>query len=190
MSQCLNGLERDHLGEMVKNKKRTIALIFAFFFAANFNVWAQSGGDFTITQSVIASGGFQNAVGGTFSVDGTIGQPVGGRSIRGSTFAITSGFWNFTALGPTAAQVSVSGQVRTVGGLGIPNAVLTITSQTGSTQTVSSSSFGYYSFNGVAAGATYIVSISTKRYSFNQPTIFVSVTDETTDLDFVAEPLP
>ncbi len=171
----------------MKNKL-LIFIVFLIFFAVN--IHAQSGGDFTITQSVIAGGGGQNAAAGTFSLDGTIGQPVAGRAIRGSTFAVTSGFWNFTPLGPTAAQVSVSGQVRTAGGLGIPNAVLTIMSQDGSTRTALSSSFGYYSFEGVTAGSTYVVSISTKRFTFNQPTILVSVADEITDLDFVAEPLP
>jgi hypothetical protein len=53
---------------------------------------AQSGGQFTITKSVIAGGGGRVA-GGVFTVDGTIGQAVAGGPSTGGTFSITSGFW-------------------------------------------------------------------------------------------------
>ena len=57
----------------------------------------QSGGNFAVTQSVIASGGGQDSAGGAFSVDGTIGQPVAGGPSSGEAFAVTSGFWAPTA---------------------------------------------------------------------------------------------
>jgi hypothetical protein len=53
---------------------------------------AQSGGTFTITKSVIADGGGR-ATGGTFTVDGTIGQSVAGGPSTGGTFSLASGFW-------------------------------------------------------------------------------------------------
>src|SRR5688572_927579 len=53
---------------------------------------AQSGGQFTITKSVIAGGGGR-ATGGTFTVDGTIGQSVAGGPSTGATFTLISGFW-------------------------------------------------------------------------------------------------
>ncbi|MDQ3490846.1 MAG: hypothetical protein M3449_07260 [Acidobacteriota bacterium] len=56
----------------------------------------------------------------------------------------------------------------------------------GSTRTARSSSFGYYRFEDVAAGETYILSVSSKRYSF-APRV-VSALDELSDLDFTAEP--
>src|SRR5688500_19666884 len=49
--------------------------------------FAQSGGQFTITKSVIAGGGGR-ASGGTFTVDGTIGQPVAGTNSTGGTFSL------------------------------------------------------------------------------------------------------
>ncbi|MDQ3132915.1 MAG: carboxypeptidase regulatory-like domain-containing protein [Acidobacteriota bacterium] len=63
---------------------------------------AQTGGNFTITESVIAGGGGQTSTGGTFSLDGTIGQPAAGGALEGSPFAVTSGFWNFAAAAPPA----------------------------------------------------------------------------------------
>jgi len=63
-------------------------------------VQPQSGGAFEITQSVIAGGGGQNATGGTFSLDGTIGQSIAGGALNGSPFAVTSGFWNFSPTTP------------------------------------------------------------------------------------------
>jgi len=55
-----------------------------------------SGGNFTLEQSVIASGGGQSSTGGTLSLDGTIGQPVAGFAAA-EPFANSIGFWNFSA---------------------------------------------------------------------------------------------
>src|SRR5205814_8754831 len=53
---------------------------------------AQSGGTFNITRSVIAGGGGR-ATGGTFTMDGTIGQSLAGTTSTGGTFNLQSGFW-------------------------------------------------------------------------------------------------
>ena len=58
----------------------------------NLTIFAQSGGSFEIKQSVIASGG-GSGTGGTFSLDGTIGQPLAGTTSGGASFSILSGFW-------------------------------------------------------------------------------------------------
>ncbi|MGB7209090.1 MAG: hypothetical protein WBD27_10560, partial [Pyrinomonadaceae bacterium] len=52
---------------------------------------AQSGGQFAIKKSVIAGGGGRS-LGGTFTSDGTIGQPVAGEN-NGGSFRLNSGFW-------------------------------------------------------------------------------------------------
>ena len=162
-------------------------LLMLFFFS---NAHGQVGGTFTVTESVIASGGGQNATGGPFLLDDTVGQTIAGNAISGTPFTVTSGFWNFRPSVPTAASVSIGGQVRTANGRGIQNAVITITSPNTSTRIARSSTFGYYRFEGVAAGETYIVGISAKRFAFSKSTIVIGVFDEMTDLDFVAELLP
>ena len=60
----------------MKYKSITIAISALIFLAAS--AAAQTGGAFTIEKSVIASGGAQNLAGGSFSLDGTIGQPLAG----------------------------------------------------------------------------------------------------------------
>ncbi len=172
---------------MKSNTTKIIATAILMI-AGSLNVTAQSGGSFAITQSIIASGGGQNAAGGTFSLDGTIGQAAAGVVLRGSTYAVTSGFWNFTPSAPTAASVAVSGRVRTATGSGIRNAVLTLTAPNGSIHTARSGSFGYYRFFNVPAGETYIIRLTAKRFAFAHSSIVISVLDEITGLDFTADP--
>lgn len=89
-------------------------------------------------------------------------------------------------IGPTAALVSVSGRVITSNGIGIGDAVITLSAQDGSTRIARSSSFGYFRFDEVAVGETYLISISSKRYRFAQATIVRTPLDEITDLEFVS----
>src|SRR5687767_3756668 len=56
------------------------------------NANAQSGGQFTITKSVIAGGGGASSA-GTFTLAGTIGQPLAGGPSSGANFSLISGFW-------------------------------------------------------------------------------------------------
>lgn len=158
-------------------------------FATSICIHAQTGGGFTITQSVVASGG-SDAANGNFALNATIGQPPIGGIPRRAPFAITSGYWNFTPTAPTAASVSISGQVRTANGNGLRNAVLTLTAPTGSTKTARSTSFGYFRFDDILVGETYVLSIAARRYRFSQSSIVVSLFDEIAGLDFTADPVP
>jgi hypothetical protein len=150
---------------------------------------AQSGGSFEITSSVIASGG-DRASGGDFVVDATIGQPIGPEYSRAPGFAVTPGFWTFTPLAPTAAGVTISGRIITADGAGLRNARLTLTGPNGPPRSAQSSGFGYYYFDDVPVGSLYVLTISSKRYTFAQPTLTILVLDSVSDADFVAEPLP
>jgi hypothetical protein len=89
---------------------------------------------------------------------------------------------------PTAASASISGQVRTATGMGIGNAAVTLTAPDGSTRNVTTSSFGYYRIDGVRTGMTYVLRITSKRFTFAHPAIVVPVSDDISGLDFVAEP--
>lgn len=87
-------------------------------------------------------------------------------------------------LAPTAASVSVGGRVLTAAGQGVSRAFVTLTDATGMTQTGVTNTFGYYRFKDVAAGETYVVSASHRRYRFD-PQI-VNVADSVSDLNFTA----
>ena len=91
----------------------------------------------------------------------------------------------FEVQAPTAATVSVSGRVMVAGDRGLTNALVYLTDQSGATRFARTTAFGYYRFDDVAAGQTYIVSIRSKRYYF-APQI-VTITEETRDLNFAAQ---
>ena len=91
---------------------------------------------------------------------------------------------NACFLAPTAANISISGRVTAKNGRGIANASLTVTDPNGAARTVESNSFGNFSFNGVKAGETYVISVSAKRETF-APQI-LSVTDNISGLNFTA----
>lgn len=91
-----------------------------------------------------------------------------------------------TAVGvfaPTAAMVTVSGRVMTVKGNGIPNTRVVIADPTGNTRTAMTNSFGYYTFEDVEVGQTYLVNAFNKSYRFEQRMIML--TDELAGLDFI-----
>ncbi len=169
----------------MKNKLLIFSASLILFSA---NAFGQSSGQFEITQSVVASGGGQNSSGGNFTLDGTIGQPVAGNLLIGSSFAVTPGFWNFTPLAPTAAQVTISGRVKTADGRGIRNVRVTLTAPNGETRVVLTSTFGFYRFDSIPVGETSIVSVFAKNFTFSQPTVVLSVLEEIGGLDFVANP--
>ena len=153
---------------------------------------AQTGGTFDLSHAVIAGGGGADSTGTgggrTFRVDGTIGQPAAGVSSNSSParFDLHGGFW-FQNLAPTAAQVAITGRVTTASGNGLRNARLTLTAPDGARRTAITSTFGYYAFDGVEVGHTYVLEIASKRYTFANPTRIFSLQDEVTDMDFVAE---
>ncbi len=68
------------------------SLAFALLITAVPGAIAQSsGGEFSITRSVIAAGG-STSTGGDFSLTGTVGQSVVARS-QGGQFSVSGGFW-------------------------------------------------------------------------------------------------
>ncbi len=167
--------------------KRTI-FAFSIFIFLTANSFAQSGGTFAITQSAIAGGGGQNSSGGAFSLDGTIGQTVAGNALRGNPFAVSSGFWNFTPAAPTAAQVSISGRALTSTGIGIRNVLIRLTDAAGTSRLTTTATFGYFHFNEVNAGQTYLITAQAKRFEFSQPAQVLSVSGNVSELNFIANP--
>lgn len=96
--------------------------------------------------------------------------------------------WGLGTPGTNAAHASVSGRVTTASGAGIRNVVVTVTGG-GLNQPISTvtGSFGYYELPDLAVGETYIVTVTAKRYIFNNPSQVVSLMDSITDLNFVAD---
>lgn len=80
------------------------------------------------------------------------------------------------------ASATVSGRVTTPAGLGLRNAIVTLTDSQNVRYTATTSSFGLYSFTGVQLGDTYVIGVSSKRYRFAAQTRLVN--DDLSNVDF------
>jgi len=89
---------------------------------------------------------------------------------------------------PTAASVSVGGRVATSGGNGIGATVVTLTNQNGDVIQTFTNPFGYYRFDNVEAGQTYVLTAQHKRFQFTNPTRVISVNSDVLDADFISSP--
>lgn len=90
-------------------------------------------------------------------------------------------------LAPTAASVSVGGQIASSGGYALKNVLVTLIEEDGTIHKTITGSFGYYRFDEIQVGQTVTVSVYSKRYGFKQPTQITSVSDNISDLNFWAE---
>ncbi len=84
---------------------------------------------------------------------------------------------------PTPRLVTVSGQVLTSDGRGLRNATVSMTAPNNVVRTTTTSSFGFYTFDNVAAGSTYVFRVSSRLFRFGTKT--VQVDDNLTLTDFV-----
>jgi hypothetical protein len=93
----------------------------------------------------------------------------------------------FSVLGPTSANISVSGRVITASGRGIRNVQITLIDAQGNQRTATSTTFGYYRFDNVAAGETVTLSVKARQFRFNQPTIVRTTNESVSNADFVSQ---
>jgi hypothetical protein len=166
-----------------------ILLITAFVALTQISGQIATGGSYTLDQAVTANGGGRSTdpIGNLYKVEGTSGQSAAGGSLIGGTYNAKSGFWAPGPFAPTAANVAVSGRVVTADGRGIRNVSVVLTGGTlTSPRIAQTGSFGYFTFDEIEVGQTYIVSVSSKRYGFGQPSQSISVLDNVTDLVFTA----
>ena len=97
---------------------------------------------------------------------------------------VTSQAAIITVLAPTAANVSVSGRVLTPNSRGLMNATVTLIDASGNSRSARTNPFGYFHFDAVQAGQTYVINVRSKSYSF-LPQI-VTVMGDLTELNFTA----
>lgn len=94
---------------------------------------------------------------------------------------------DFTQFSPTAANASISGKVMLSNGVGIRDATVTITGGLSQPLTSRTNSFGYYCFDDLPVGETYVLTVSSARYIFVQPTRVVTLNEHLADENFIAE---
>ncbi len=95
--------------------------------------------------------------------------------------------FSLTPFASTAANVSMAGQIRS-GKSPISNVTVMIA---GGNLTkplfAKSNSFGNYTFEDLAAGETYVVTVVSNRYNFPQSSIVLNLEDNVANADFEAE---
>ena len=89
-------------------------------------------------------------------------------------------------LNPSSAAVAVSGRITTAGGLGIRNARVTLTDVHGTSRYALTGAFGFYRFEEVTVGGSYVISVASKKYDFLEPTQLITVTEKLGEVDFTA----
>jgi subtilisin family serine protease len=92
-------------------------------------------------------------------------------------------------IGPTAADAYLSGRVTDRFGFGIRNIRMYLTDPlSGQTRSTRTNAFGYYIFEQVEVGHTYILGVvEGKKWSFSSPARIVTPTDNLSDLNFFAD---
>jgi hypothetical protein len=91
---------------------------------------------------------------------------------------------NLTISGPAFAGYQISGRILVSNGQGLRNANVKLTDANGNVRTVATSSFGYYSFDNIAAGDNYTIAVESKRYHF-EPRV-IQIVGNMTDVDLTA----
>ncbi len=88
----------------------------------------------------------------------------------------------------SAANASLGGRISTASGRGVPFAKVTVAGgNLPEPKTVIANAFGYYRFGQLPAGQTYVVTVNAKRFTFASPSRIVSLDDDVSDADFVAD---
>jgi hypothetical protein len=83
----------------------------------------------------------------------------------------------------TAAGVTISGRVATADGGGVRGAIVSLTDIHGIQRNVITNAFGYYTFDDVQSGGSYVMRASARRFTFSSKVLNVS--DSLSDINFV-----
>jgi hypothetical protein len=85
-----------------------------------------------------------------------------------------------TLLAPTAAPASIAGRVVSSTGTGIRNAIVSLNDNNGGVISTRTNTFGYFQFDSVQTGQTYVINVQAKGYTFAPRAL--SLTSDLTDL--------
>lgn len=146
------------------------------FFGSNYYTWGDHEGLFASTKTI----NLGNAA--------AIGFNVGDRITATATDAGGNTSEFFPAFAPTASGVTISGRVTKAGKEGISKAVLTLTADDGRVRRLLTNGLGYFKFEDIEAGRSYVLTVSQKQLVFENPSRVLMVTDDLTNVDFIASP--
>jgi hypothetical protein len=92
-----------------------------------------------------------------------------------------------SCVGTTAANVQVQGRVATPGGAPLSNVFLTLIDQNGVNWTARTNTFGYYNFDSIPIGRTYVLRASNRKMQFQNNPRALSVNDMVLGADFTVD---
>ena len=103
-----------------------------------------------------------------------------------TTLAATYSPATIELLSPTAATVSVGGRVIDASGRPVRNATVQLMQATGGRVRSLTNAFGYFRFDNVVSGSTYVIATTARGLQF-APRV-INVSDAITDLEIQAAP--
>lgn len=89
---------------------------------------------------------------------------------------------SIAVVGPTSANVDITGQVVSDTGRPIMRAALTLTDPSGNVYRSMTNPFGYFRFSEIPSGMTYVMSIRDKSHEFSPSSVLIEVSGEITDM--------
>lgn len=90
----------------------------------------------------------------------------------------------------SATAASVAGRVLTNGGQGIQRVPVVLYSNSLVSPIMTrTGTFGSFAFEGLTPGETYVVTVNSSRYTFSPPSRVVSLTGDSANMEFIADPL-
>lgn len=161
----------------MKSIKFLIVILNLFIQAA-----AQTGGQYSVTQSVIASGGGLSSD-ARYDVTGTVGQAVVGRTDAVLPYFVQTGFWSFS-FSPTAAGISIEGRVVSAFGSPLGMSTVVLSDVEGNTRIAITNPFGRFRFEGVEAGRGYFIIAKAKGLSSDPQ--FINPDHDVTGIELIA----
>jgi uncharacterized delta-60 repeat protein len=109
-----------------------------------------------------------------------------GKIVVGGSVDGTFGLMRYQGT-PIAVNAGISGRITTASGHGIQNVSVQISGgNLSESKLARTNTFGYYRFQDLQVGQTYIVGVSAKRYSFVNPIRVITLNEDLTGEDFVS----
>ena len=94
---------------------------------------------------------------------------------------------SFTINPTLAGDVVLGGRILTANGAGLKGAIVTISGgDLAAPRSMTTTTFGHYMFDDLSAGQSYVVSVSSRRYTFQTPAMLVNLDEDLAEVNFIA----
>lgn len=123
----------------------------------------------------------------TFAFTAPIGSSVSATATDATTNDTSEFSGSKQVLNPSAAVVIIGGRATETSGRGLSGARISLTGADGIRREARTNAFGYYTFDGVQSGETYILTAARKGFDFGTPQV-VFAGEELAEINFTGAP--